>query len=178
MLSREQRQLLGVYPATMISDTIVDPERGIKQIASSQCGGTRDGPVPSFNTGGGRIYAGWLGQEPTVVVTFAQLKRWAESVPSGLREQIRAVRLAEQTEAVRTLKWCHCPNPERCLRSNQGDPLYGGRHHPTDEEYEQHLEIVFGLRDQERALLDEALGLVDNPVGQLDLFGELIGGTA
>lgn len=178
MLTLEQRQLLGVYPAWMVSNTIIDPGVGISQMKAGQCGGTRlSGPVRGFNTTSKGITAGRLGEAPTVVVTWTQLKRWAESVPPGLREQIRQVRYADQAENARVYKWCHCPEPEECLRRNEGDPLYGGRHHPTADEYEQHLQVVFDLRDQERALLDEALGLVDEPVGQLDLFGELIGET-
>ena len=179
MLTKEQRQLLAVYPSAMVSDTIVNPEHGISRIRAGCCGGTRlDGPVRSFHTQSGRIEAGNLGEPPDTVVTFTQLKRWAESVPSGLREQIKAVRCAEQQEAVRAYRWCHCPDPEGCLRSHAGDPLYGNRHHPTEEEYDAHLRVVFGLRDQERELLNEALGLVDEPVGQLDLFDELIGENA
>src|SRR5690606_20504064 len=43
MLTIEQRQLLGVYPASHISDTIVDPDRGIANIRSGCCGGARHG---------------------------------------------------------------------------------------------------------------------------------------
>ena len=179
MLTKEQRQLLSVYPRSMISDTIIDQERGLKNISSGQCGGSRlDGPIRHFHTGKGRIEAGSWGEEPSIVVTFAQLKRWAREVPADLRDRIKAVRLAQQKEAARVHKWCHCPNPEQCLKVNEGDLFYGGRHHPTEEEDMEHLEITFDLRDQERDLLDEALGLGDEPVGQLDLFDQLIGENA
>ncbi len=179
MLTREQRQLLGVYPASMIADTIIDQEGGIARIRAGCCGGSRlDGPIRHFNTHGGQIKAGTFGDEATITVTFAQLKRWAASVPAELRDQIKAVRSAQQKEAARSYKWCHCPDPEGCRRSHEGDPLYGGRHHPSEGEYDEHLEIVFDLRDQERDLLDKALGLAGEPAGQLDLFDELMGENA
>lgn len=179
MLTKEQRQLLGVYPASMISDTIVWPESGIARIRAGCCGGGRlSGPIRYYSTEGGRIKAGMYGEEPQVVVTFTQLKKWAESLPADLRNRFKAVRVAQQAENARTYRWCRCPDAEACLRTNEGDPLYGGRHHPSDDEYEAHLRIVFDQQDQERALLDEALGLGDEPVGQLDLFDELMGEKA
>lgn len=181
MLTLEQRQLLGVYPATLISDTIVDPERGIANIRGGCCGGTRHGGpewLERYDTHHGRIEGGQFGAEPRAVVTFQQLRRWAETVPSELRSKIKAVREAEQAEAARVYKWCQCHHgdPERaaaCVKANEGDPLWGGRHHPSDDEYEEHLVVTFDLRDQERELLDQVLGLSDEPVGQLDLFGGL-----
>ena len=179
MLTKEQRQLLAVYPAGMVVDTIVNPDSGIARIRAGMCGGSRlDGPIRHFNTGNGRIHAGSFGEEPSVVVTFAQLKKWALSVPAELRDRIKAVRDLERAENARVWEWCHCPTPEECLRVNAGDPMYGGRHHPSEDEYRQHLDVVMDLRKQERALLDEALGLGDDPVGQLDLFDELIGEKA
>lgn len=176
MLTKEQRQLLQVYPAAMIANTVVDPDAGISAIKAGQCGGTRHGsPIEAFNTTSKGLVAGWYGEDPIAMVTWTQLKQWARDVPTKLREQIAAVRLAEQAENARSWKWCHCGKEAECHRRNEGDQLYGNRHHPTDEEYEAHLEIVFDLRDQMRALLDEALGLGDEPVGQLDLFEELMG---
>lgn len=184
-LTLEQRQLLGVYPSALISDTVVDPERGITNIRNGCCGGTRHGGpewLERFDTHHGRIEGGQFGEEPSVTVTFTQLRNWARGVPADLRERIRTVREAEQAEAHRVWKWCQCHHgdPERaaaCVKANEGDPLWGGRHHPSDAEYEAHLVIVFDLRDQERELLDEVLGLGDEPVGQMDLF-DLIGDNA
>lgn len=186
MLTIEQRQLLGVYTSWMISDLIVDPERGLSAIRSSSCGGTRHGEpdwLRRYDTGGGQIDGGQFGEPPRAVVKFTQLRRRAESVPAELRERIKAVRCAQQAEATRVYKWCHCHHGDaeraaRCEESAKGDPFWGGRTHPSDEEYEAHLVISFDLRDQERELLDEALGLVDEPVGQLDLFDELMGENA
>lgn len=181
MLTLMQRQLLGAYPASMISDTIIDPNQGVSRIKAGQCGGTRlEGPVRCFNTTPKGIVAGWFGDPPQAVVTFTELRRWAESVPAGLRDRIKTVRLGEQSEALRAYKWCCCHrgDPQRaaeCEKRHEGDVFYGGRTHPTDEEYEQHLEVTFTLRDEERDLLDEALGLVGEPVGQLDLFDQLMG---
>lgn len=175
-LTKVQRQLLAVYPASMISDVIINGDGGISRIRAGCCGGSRlDGPIRHYNTSNGKIQAGTFGEDPLVVVTFAQLKAWAASVPAAVREKLAAVRLAQQEEQVRTYKWCHCPRPDECNRRNAGDPLYGDRHHPTEEEDQEHLNRVWELRDQERALLDEALGLDDEPVGQLDLFEELMG---
>lgn len=181
MLTIEQRQLLGVYPASHISDTIVDPDRGIANIRSGCCGGARHGEpewLERYDTHHGRIEGGKFGADPRAVVTFQQLHRWAEAVPSEVKAKIKAVREAQQAEAARTYKWCQCHHGDAeraaaCVKANEGDPLWGGRHHPSDAEYEEHLVIVFDLRDQERELLDQVLGLTDEPVGQLDLFGGL-----
>ena len=180
MLTKIQQELLFAYPSTLVSDTIIDPDHGISRIKAGQCGGTRSGTIQAFNTTSKGLVAGWFGEEPQAVVTFTQLRQWANTVPADLRERIRVVRAAEQAENLRVYKWCHCHHgdPERaarCEKSNEGDPLWGGRYHPTDEEDKEHLVTVFDLRDQEKELLQEALGLGDEPVGQLDLFDQLMG---
>lgn len=175
-LTKEQRQLLAVYPTSMIADTVVDADRGLSAIRSGCCGGSRlDGPIRHFHTGNGRIEAGELGGEPDIVVTFAQLKRWAEAVPEDLRRQIIEVRSMQRSEATRVWKWCHCPKPQECVTVHRDDPLYGGRYHPTAEEDAEHRELSWELHARERALVEQALGLGDDPVGQLDLFDELMG---
>lgn len=177
MLTKQQRELLWAYPAAMITSTIVDPDHGISRIKSGQCGGMRRDVewLEHFETGPTGIQGGTWDEPKRVVVTFSQLKSWARSVPADMREKLRTVQHAQQAEAQRVYKWCHCHHGDaekaaRCEKSNEGDPFWGGRYHPTDAEDEGHLVIYFDLIDQEKELLEQVLGLGDEPVGQLDLF--------
>lgn len=186
MLTKEQRQLLDEYCYWSICDVILDADSAIPAIKARSSGGTRRGEpewLQHYNTTSRGIEGGPWGDTSQVVVTWTQLRNWARSVPAELVERIRAARRAEQAEAQRVYKWCRCHHgdPEtarRCEESNKGDPTWGGRYHPTEEEDEDHLVIYFEQMDAAKELLKEALGLGEDPVGQLDLFDELIGGNA
>lgn len=182
MLTKEQRYLLAGTDPGMLTITILDPLGGITQIKSRQGGGhlrQRDG-CPEWLTVYDTTNKGYVGREHfggdvRVTVTWAQLKDFVRDIPAGVKDRLRVVRDAELAESDRAYGWCHCHHGDleraaNCEERNRNDPLWGGRTHPSDAEYEDHLAIVFDLRDKERDLLMEALGLVAEPVGQLDMF--------
>ncbi|AVO21757.1 hypothetical protein SEA_GODPHATHER_55 [Mycobacterium phage GodPhather] len=187
ILTLEQRQLLSVYTPWKLTNVLASVQdraaldAAISDIKSGMESGTRRGEpewLQRYETRDGRIYGGSWDDQHRVTVTMAQLTRWALEVPAEVRAELAEVRAAKWAERNRTRKWCGCHDPGRCEDSNRGDPLWGDRYHYSDTEYQEHLSITWELRDRERSLLAAALGLGDEPVGQMDLFEGLMGGPA
>lgn len=182
MLTREQRFLLAGTDPRLLTNTILDPIGGVSAI-KSRCGGghlrRRDG-TPEWLTCYDTTSKGYVGREQfggdvRVTVTWKQLQDFTDEVPKEVKEQLRKVRDEDRAEQQRVYKWCHCHHgdPERaaaCEKRNEGDPFYGGRRHPSDEEDDEHLELSRALFEREKDLLMQALGLVGEPVGQMDMF--------
>lgn len=187
MLTHEQRHLLAGIGTRPLIDAILDFDPGLQRIRNSCAGGhlRRHDGAPEWLTVYDTTSEGYVGQETfgapaRVSVTWTQLKAFAADVPAAIREQMAEVVAESRAEAHRVYKWCHCHHGDleraaACEKSHEGDPFYGGRRHPSDEEDDEHLALDRALYAREKDLVLQALGLVGEPVGQLDLFGDLIG---
>lgn len=174
-LTSDQRWLLATMGGWPIVWALCGPD-GTQQLMASMwggCGKRVDGApewMTSFETRGGKVFSPAFG-DPRVVVTAAQIDRFAAQLPDEVRAELKACRAAGIEENQRTLRWCHCGREAECLKANEGDRLYGGRHHPTDADDQDHRDRYWRIRDWEDRVLMKALGLMGGPVGQLDLFG-------
>ena len=180
-LTDDQRWLL-LTAGPNITDALVSDD-GRERLRSAVFGGTGwrvDGApewMTSYWCSGGKLTSPDRGGDIRVTVTVAQLARFAaDELPAPILAELRDVLHAKRAESERTRKWCRCAHPEECSRSNEGDPLWGGRYHPTDAEDDEHLAIVHALMDRERAALRAAL--TPTPPAQLDLFAESLRGAS
>ncbi|KWX66830.1 hypothetical protein [Mycobacterium sp. NAZ190054] len=176
-LTHDQRWLLMTMGGWQIVDALIGPG-GVNHLMQSQWGGSRLQPIPgapgwmtSFQTRGSKIVSPSFADEPRVTVTAAQINAYARALPSGVRGELEELALQRQQHAWQGRDWCLCGRAEECRRRNQGDPVYGDRHHPTEAEENQRHADWLRMRITERVLLAKALGLNarEEPV-QLDLF--------
>ncbi|WP_454231366.1 hypothetical protein [Mycolicibacterium fortuitum] len=94
-----------------------------------------------------------------MTVTTAQLNRYARSLPQEVTDELRAVRRAFNAENIRR-DWCRCGREAECRRRNEGDPIYGGRYHPTDAEVDAHYRELRRIQEWQDRALDRALGFI------------------
>lgn len=168
-LTEDQRWLLRSIGGWTMRDCLIGPE-GVQDLMSrcSSSTGSRIDGGPEWLTNGytcgrGKIVSPWwttdIGRPPakTVTVTTAQLNRYARNLPQDVTDELREVRRAFNTENIRR-DWCRCGREDECHRRNEGDPIYGGRHHPTDEEVDAHYRELRRIQDWQDRVLDRALG--------------------
>ena len=178
MLTEDQRRLLRMVGGWQMREALISPD-GVTRLMQSMLGsngrridGAPEWMLGGFQCGSGKVVAPEFGV-PVVTVTVAQINRFAASLPDEVKAELIACREAQQSESRRTWKWCFCGREAECLRANEGDPLYGGRHHPTDAEIEAHYAEDWRVRDWQDDVLDRALGFTTadvETVGQLELF--------
>lgn len=176
-LTEDQRWLLRSVGGWAMRECLIS-SGGVMRLMQSMYGSTghviEGGPAwlaGGFSCGQGKVVSPGFG-EPVVTVTVAQINRYAASLPDELKADLVACRDAQQAEAKRTWKWCHCGREADCLRSNAGDPQHGRRYHPAEAEVQAHYGELARLNDWQDNLLDRALGfeVIGEPVGQLELF--------
>ena len=101
MLTEEQRWLLRAMGGWAIRDCLTYPEYGWSHLMQSMWGGSsrhREGR-PEFLRGGfqcgyGRIVSPGYGRDPLVMITKAEMMRFAKSLPARLVEDLRATTIA------------------------------------------------------------------------------------
>jgi hypothetical protein len=177
-LTSDQRWLLATMGGWPIVWALCDPS-GTKHLMESHWGGSRLAAIEgapkwmvSFGMDRGKVVSPNF-QKPRVILSPAQINRYAEQLPEDVKAELKACRAAGIAETQRARQWCRCGREALCHKSNAGDPLYGNRHHPSDAEDEAHLVEVWRIRDWEAAVLARALRLDGEPVEQLDLFAEV-----
>jgi hypothetical protein len=170
-LSTDQRWLLAHMGGWEIVDALLSAA-GTDRLMQQMWGATNVRPpdggpqwLRSWETRGGKITAPW--REPRVIVTSAQLKRFARDLPSDIRAELAECRRARNSETHRTYQWCHCPWQTHGRRPASTPCL---RYHPTDDEDQDHRAIARRIAEWESALLRRALGV---ETGQLTLFDAL-----
>lgn len=177
-LTEDQRWLLRMVGGWSMREALISPGGVMRLMQSMQGGsGCRIDGGPEWTSGGfqcgqGKVVSPSFGT-PVVTVTTAQINRFAASLPDAVKSDLIACRDAAQSESRRTWKWCYCNREADCLRANEGDPLYGGRHHPTAAEIAAHYAESRRVNSWLDDVLDRAFGFeqVDaEPVGQLELF--------
>lgn len=166
-LTNDQRWLLRTVGLSISRALLSDA--GLEHYMSSMLGhlgSPRDGApdwMDSFETRAGKITSPSRGGPPRVVVTAAQIRAFRTTIPAELLTELAAIDKAEMAESRRTALWCHCPGTKP-----HKDFLFREQYHPTDDEDQVHLDILWALRDRENDCLDAIL--IGEPVGQLDLF--------
>jgi hypothetical protein len=173
-LTSDQRWLLLHMGGWQIEWALLSPA-GTDHLMTSmwgQCGGRapEGGPewLTSFETRGGKVTAPYgTGEPPKVTVTAAQINRYGAALPPEIRVELEASRKASRAHAAKAEGWCHCPWKDRAPNAHSGPCT---RYHPTEAEYEAHLEEGWQLRDRQRAALRRALQ-IDQQAEQLALFG-------
>ncbi|CPW40662.1 hypothetical protein [Mycobacteroides abscessus] len=170
MLTEDQRWLLRMVGGWAIVDCLIGPEgvTHLMQSLQSSTGSKRPGIpdyIEGYQCGRGKIVTPWRG-EPRVIVTAAQINRYARSLPDELKAELREHAWRRNTNRYRGYQHCFC----------QSTPCgYGyieDKFHPTDEQVRDHAEEWNRLHCWENSLLDRALGVAhsDEPAGQLELF--------
>ncbi len=174
-LTEDQRWLLRMIGGWALREALLS-SGGVMRLMQSMQGGTghrlEAGPEwmrGGFQCGRGKVVSPSFGT-PVVTITADQINRYAASLPGDIRAELTACREAERAESRRTWKWCRCGNEIDCLEANDGDPVYGGRHHPTEAEEEAHYVESRRITDWLNEVLDRALSLADDAPQQLDLF--------
>lgn len=174
-LTEDQRHLLTAYDPGLLAGLIRNPEQGLGRIKSACAGGSarrHNGPewLRWYETGGAGIKGGLHG-DWRVTITWAQLSRWAATVPDEIRAKLVANHAEWAEERDRTDRWCRCGRAQECLRRNAGDPIYGDRHHPTDAEDNEHTARVLRINAYQRVFVGQAIWATTEP-DQMDLFSE------
>lgn len=171
-LTSDQRWLLRTVGGWAMLDALIS-QAGIAHLMTSQQGGTGratdDGPdwlAGGFQCGGGKIVSPAFGT-PLVTVTAAQISEHARTISTALMTQMVDCQQASRRETMRVYGWCRCKS-EQCASST--DPIWGGRHHPSEDEWNAHLNTVELLRDFTDKLLDRVLIGETADDGQLGLF--------
>ncbi|GAB36462.1 hypothetical protein [Gordonia otitidis] len=175
-LSTEQRWLLAGVGGWEMAECFTSPGRGIDRLMTSMYSAStarRDDRYPAWLEGGfscgyGRIESHRTVGAVTVVVTKKQLAAFAARLDDDVVRRLRDALAALGTETIRWSDTCFCPDPH-CVDNNPGDPLYSDRWHPTDEQYQEHLDFSMRLAASLQRLVLEACAL-EAPVGQLGLF--------
>lgn len=177
-LTEDQRWLLLHMGGHAIVRALCDPE-GVTHLMQSCWGSSgHDSDIPGapawlygWDTQSGVIRSNHQGGQ-RVQVKAAEISRYAKQIPAPIMAEMLECRSASTTHAIKNSRWCHCGNEADCLRRNEGDPYYGGRHHPTEAEDQAHLDEYWQIRDREDDVLTRALGFeyIDERVGQLELF--------
>ncbi|RIT69239.1 hypothetical protein [Mycobacteroides abscessus] len=172
-LTEDQRWLLWTVGLN-ISRALLS-EEGLQSHMSRRggyLGSPRDGApawMNSYETHGNKITSPMSGGV-RVSVTASQIRAFSKTIPAELFSELAAINKAELDEQHRTSMWC------RCHWTYDGEPrahtdFMGREHyHPTEDEDEAHMDIVFTLRDREWDCLAAILGVDSEPVGQLELF--------
>lgn len=171
MLTEDQRWLLWTVGLN-ISRALVSDD-GLAHFMGSMIGyyGTALDGVPewmdSYLTQSGRIISPYRSTlaAPKVTVTKADIRRFRKTIPAELLAELKQIDQAQTAEAQRTWLWC------RCGGKLHQDFMGRDHYHPTDAEDQEHLDIACDLIDRERDCLRRILGIDDEPVGQLELFG-------
>ncbi|MCV6982136.1 hypothetical protein H7I53_18140 [Mycolicibacterium pulveris] len=176
-LTVEQRWLLMTMGGRQIVDALIGPG-GVNHLMQSRWSSSRVRAVQgapewmvSFETRGGKIVSPAF-DEPRVTVTAAQINKYAKTIPAEVRSQLEQLALDRSQHTWQINDWCLCGREAECLKAHEGDPLYGGRHHPSKREYNQHLADGLRIRAYEKVLLAKALRLDGREAesGQLELF--------
>ncbi len=168
-LTEDQRWLLRSIGGWAMRDCLLGPD-GVADLmsrCSSSTGHRIDGGpewlANGYTCGRGKIVCPWwttdIGRPPvkSVTVTTAQLNRYARSLAQDVTDELREVRRALNAENIRR-DWCRCGREVECHRRNEGDPIYGGRYHPTDEEVDAHYRELRRIQEWQDRVLDRALG--------------------
>ncbi|MGA5542722.1 hypothetical protein ACPCIR_12795 [Mycobacterium sp. NPDC051198] len=183
-LTEDQRWLLRAMGGWAIRDCLLGPD-GVAHLMQSQWGGSGrrlpGGPewlAYGFDCGRGKIVTGRFGggadRDPVVTITAAQLNRYARNLPRAVTDELREVRRAWNAEYIYGCRdWCHCGHEDECQ---------DGRHHPTDDEIDNHYRELRRIKEREGRALDRALGFVEVDEGpvifEVDESTELVGQLA
>lgn len=97
--------------------------------------------------------------------------RIPEVNPAELLTELTAIDKAGKEERRRTELGCRCHWTKGGEAQPHNDFLQREQYHPTDTEDNSHMELVVNLRRRERDCLKAILGIGQEPVGQLALFG-------
>lgn len=172
-LSADQRWLLLHMGGWAIIDALLSPA-GTDQLMGRMWGSTGgDAPVGApewlqgWDTRVGKIVSPWRG-EPRVVITSAQLKRYANSLSPEVRAELEDCRNARLAETQRTCDWCHCPWQHEAPNKHS-EPCQ--RYHPSDDEDLHNISTIRRIGAWESELLRRALAV---DTGQLPLFETLL----
>lgn len=168
-LTEDQRWLLRSIGGWAMRDCLIGSE-GVQDLmsrCSSSTGSRIDGGpewlANGYTCGRGKIVCPWwttdIGRPPvkSVTITVSQLNRYARNLPQDVTDELREVRRAFNAENIRR-DWCRCGREDECRRRNEGDPLYGARYHPTDEEVDAHYRELRRIEEWQDRVLDRALG--------------------
>ncbi len=127
--------------------------------------------MDSYETRAGRITSPARGDEIRVTVTAKQIRAFRRTIPAELLTELAAIDKAETDEHWRTELWCRCHFAEGGQVKPHKDFLQREQYHLSDAEDGEHMEIVVGLHRRERDCLKAILGIEQELVGQLALFG-------
>ena len=171
-LTTDQRWLLAHMGGWAIVDALLTPA-GVDRLMQLSWGGVGGQPpaggpewLCSFETRAGKITAPW-GSQPRVIVTSAQLKRFARDLPADICAELDQCSRARTTETLRSYQWCHCPWQ---FHGPTADSAPCDRYHPTAAEDQDHRNTVRRIAEWESNLLRRTLGI---EAGQLSLFDTL-----
>lgn len=124
----------------------------------------------SYETHGNKITSPMSG-DARVTVTASQIRAFRKTIPAELLSELAAIDKAELDEHWRTAMWCRCHWTYDGEARAHTDFMGREHYHPTGDEEQAHMGFVFRLRNREWDCLAAILGVVDEPVGQLELFG-------
>lgn len=179
-LTEDQARLLHEHCGTwMVAATIVDTDYGMASMKARQ--GGRCWPaefhpeLPYNHTGvtktgirGYTVERSTLDDNPSIVaVSYAEVKRWAGSVPEYIVAELRLQFGLMARERDRTMNWCYCPWKDTAPNAHS-DPCT--RYHPTDSEDRQRRDVADELDHRQETFVLIALGLTSETPKQLDLF--------
>lgn len=143
ILTEDQRWLLRGLGGWMMRDCMIGPSgvAHLMQSLSSSSTAHVDGGPDWLDSGyqcrGGKVMSN---RQPAVTVDEAQINRYASQLDATLKAELIECQRADRAETDRVRKWCRCGREAECLKANQGDPLYGNRHHPSEAEIQAHYE--------------------------------------
>jgi hypothetical protein len=171
-LTIDQRWLLAHMGGWAVVDALLSPA-GTDHLMQTMWGCTGGEPpdgapkwLRGFQTRSGKITAPW-GAEPRVILTSAQLKRFARELPGDVHAELAACRRARTIETRRTFQWCHCPWQHQ---GRTADSAPCPQYHPTGAEDQEHRSTLGRIAEWESVQLRRALGI---ETGQLSLFDAL-----
>ncbi|WP_074357601.1 hypothetical protein [Mycobacteroides abscessus] len=169
-LTEDQRWLLRMVGGWTMRDCLIGPA-GVTRLMQSHYGGTGCGldGAPSyirgFQCGGGKIVTTGV---PVITVTTAQLRKFAQSLPTELVTEMRECAAAAQRNNLLRHQFCRCGSVP-CGFAYMRDRICP----PTEQQEADAIAEFWRCQDWTEDLLDRALGFTteDEPVGQLELFG-------
>lgn len=173
-MNRDQREVL-LYMRE--GDVLID-DFAWTQLMTSMRGGSgprRKGEpehsVSSYECRSGKITAKFFdGTE--VTITRATVRKYVTSLEPDLLDRLRDTRATHRAESRRTSSWCMCPEQRGEGKCMGGMKWEQPRYHPTDDEYDKHVEVCYDLREDMIEALAGALHLLPEPQPgeQLELF--------
>ncbi|NMO00844.1 hypothetical protein HH308_06405 [Gordonia sp. TBRC 11910] len=183
MLTEKQRWLLAGVGGWMVADCLTDPDAGIPRLMASSFGSsngrlTDDYPEwleSGVSCGRGRIVSPWFWRDesssdhPHAMIRKAELRRYALSLTTETRDQLREAHRANTREAVYWSTSCQCPRGIE-WHAAQTSPLYRDMWHPTEQQVTDHYARARQVQDNLQQLVLEACGFQPVSVGQLSLF--------